>query len=573
MTKKIQSISRICAVSFLVLSLVSGNFLFAAANPTKQLEKGKALFAEQKDEEAMDLFIDVLVNGSRKESEEANKYINMIHNRIGGIQNPVTVDANFKEGEVKRLAPGEEYPLTSEEGENMLEQQTVADDTSVAQAAVDEAAIAAQQQAVEAAAAQEAAAAAKAAEEAEAAKAAEEADKSSSSFEDLTSPNALQARAIYSNEKLVSMSAAAIEKIKGTKGVRIYFRDNRVDAIDMNWNVIFQGNKFKPEALPLLDQIYALMALTQGAGYIILPPGSYTDDISLSGIRQAMALNSYFVHKGISSGKISYNMGLFDQEPPAKFANLDGISIVFDWDAELPASLPQAATVTKTPLLSLAVVPVDGEIDPALGQAFAIDFSVIETVTPIDNWLFQIVQHNADGKFYTVRQLEGFSPVYHQVLFNGRKGVVGPELACGKYTVALTAVDLKGQKKTLRRRVNVKCAAPKPVEPAVDEANICPKCNYKTPRLWVKPGRTMGAPAAVVEPVEPVAAQPDLVDPLAAGDSYTDVPAGSYTEGDTYTDMPAYTDSNVAPAPAADGLAAPSGANNGYPADMPYEEF
>lgn len=573
MTKTIQSISRFFVVSFLLLSLVSGNFLFAAASPAKQLEKGKALYAQNKDDAAMDYFIDVLVNGSRKESDEANKYINMIHNRIGGIQNPVEVDVNFKEGEVQRLAPGEEYSLTSEEGEFNLEKQTVAGDDSQAQPFVaqeDINAIDAQEEIVY-----------------EEEPAPEE--KNSSSFVDLTAPDALQARAIYSQEKLDNLIASSVEKIKGTKGVRIYFRDRRIDAIDMDWNVVFQGSKFKPEAMPLLDDIYALMALTQGAGYVILPPGSYTDDIALSGIRQAMALNSFFVHKGISSGKISYNMGLFDQEPPAKFSNLDGISIVFDWDAELPASLPQAAATTKTPLLSLAVVPVNNEIDPALGQAFAIDFSVIETVSPLDNWLFQIVQHNADGKFYTVRRVEGFSPVYHQLLWNARKGIIGPELACGKYTVALTAVDMKGQKKTLRRRLTVKCPEIKPVVEEVDEATICKKCNYKTARLWTKPGRTM---SVVSQPVAEVApAQPELVDPYAsASDTYTDTaaytegPAGTYTDTmpmdaytqgvpAAYTDAPAaYTDPYAAQQPAPAAMQQPAAATDN-PYDMPYDEI
>ena len=51
----------------------------------------------------MDYFIDVLVNGNSEEVAEANKYIDLIHNRIGGIQAPVEVDVNFKEGEVKTL--------------------------------------------------------------------------------------------------------------------------------------------------------------------------------------------------------------------------------------------------------------------------------------------------------------------------------------------------------------------------------------------------------------------------------------------------------------------------------------
>ena len=83
-------------------SLVSGNFVFAAS-PAKQLAKGISLYEKNKTEEAMDYFIEVLVSGNKEQVAEANKYVELIHNRIGGIQTPVEVDVHFKEGEVKSL--------------------------------------------------------------------------------------------------------------------------------------------------------------------------------------------------------------------------------------------------------------------------------------------------------------------------------------------------------------------------------------------------------------------------------------------------------------------------------------
>ena len=308
------------------------------------------------------------------------------------------------------------------------------------------------------------------------------------------------------------MTAAAIEKINAAKGVHLYFRDNMPDALDIDADVLFDGNKFRPEALPLLNSIYEMLALVQGAGYVILPPGSYTDDVTLAGIRQAMALNSYFVNRGISQGKLHYNLGLADQEPPARFANLNGLSIVFDYTAKLPTRMEKNEGNEKAPLLSMAIVPQCHAIDRSLGEAYAVDFSVLETVNPIDNWLLQVVQHGRDGNYYVVRQLEGFTPVYHQILWNGRKGIIGPELPCGKYTLVLTATDLKGQKQTLRRRVIVKCSAQKKTSSAscttsacqtkVTGDELCPSCNYKTDRLWTKPTRTMATHEIAEQPVE-----------------------------------------------------------------------
>ena len=145
----------------------------------------------------------------------------------------------------------------------------------------------------------------------------------------------------------------------------------------------------------------------------------------------------------------------------------------------------------------MAIVPLCHAIDRSLGEAFAIDFSVLETVNPLANWVLQVVQHGHDGKFYIVRQLEGFAPVYHQILFNGRKGIIGPELPCGKYTLVLTGTDLKGKKQTLRRRVIVKCSEQKKActdnSCGAAKTKTADNLDYKAARLWVKPGRTMRA--------------------------------------------------------------------------------
>ena len=609
--------------ALLTLSLLTGGTaLFAASSSAKQLEKGIQLYQANQDEAAMDYLIDVLVNGSRAEVEEANKYINLIHNRMGGIQDPVEVDVNFKEGEARRLQPGQdpavlEAQMNAENApiENYLDSEGLtytAEQDAVAMKGQEEAEmLAAQEQARQQALLQQQAQQraleaqmrskdrqvqeADVIVEAPGQSTQQETVSTGSTFTDLSTPSALKARQIYTSQKLDSMKKAAIAKLEKAEGVRVYFRDGLPDAIDIDSDVLFNGYKFRPEAMPLLDEIYTLMALTQGAGYVILPPGSYTDNITLAGIRQAMALNSFLVHKGLSSGKLSYNMGLFDQEPPAKFANLDGVSIVFDFDSELPASMPQAASVSKLPLLSMAVVPVSNEIDPAAGEAFAIDFSVIETAETIDNWLFQVVQHAANGGYYVVRQLEGFSPVYHQLVWNGRKGIIGPELACGTYTLALTATDVMGGKRTIRRQIEVACTNAQPAQKATASTQD-KKLNYKTARLWNKPARIMkSAPAQQAEPeiVDPFATEntatqaadayamqnSGVTDPYAAyGAGTTDpyaVPAASAQGGVTnpYAAPAAQggvTNPYAAQQPAA-GQAPAQGVTNPY--DMPYEEY
>ncbi len=363
----------------------------------------------------------------------------------------------------------------------------------------------------------------------------------SSTFADLTSDAAVAARQLYTAQKIQTMMDETQSVLKDTPGVHLYMRaDGKPDAVDIDDGVLFQGNSFRPEALGTLNRLYELLALTQGAHYTILPAGSYTDDVTLSGIRQAMALKSYLVKRGISEGKLSYNMGLVDEEVPTKFSNLKGLSIVFDYDTTLPTRLLDNEEKETNPLLSMAIVPQCHAIDRSLGEAYVIDFSVLETMNPLDHWTLQVILHGRDGKYYVVRQLEGFAPVYHQILWNGRKGIIGPELPCGKYTIVLTGIDLKGNKQALRRRVVVKCAADVPLGSC--QAGTCAVAkttkntlqsttlDYKSARLWKKPGCIMRE-ATVPAKVEEVAASATITEQGQA--TQTAVQDNTYTHTKT----------------------------------------
>ena len=652
-------------VALLGFLLVNGTTVLAASS-AKQLEKGISLYNQNKDDKAMDYFIDVLVSGNEQEVATANRYIDLIHNRIGGIQTPVEVDVNFKEGEVKRLNEEaqeavrqaqadaqaaaeiaaqaeaakvqaakeaaaaqqqaalqavddqqkaltdwiEEQQLAQEEQaralqEEALKQADMANQEATAKVAAEQAAakgvVEENLAAIDATAAEMDAAIAEDLQNASALEArAEElapsaldeelaktnepsardamlttattATDASSTFADLTSPDAIKARELYTDQKIASMTQAAIKKINDAKGVQLYMRDEKPDALEIDPEVIFDKNNFRPSAQPLLNNIYELLALTQGSAYVILPPGSYTDDVTLSGIRQAMGLNSYLIKRGISQGKVHYNMGLVNEEPPARFANLHGLAVVFDYEDKLPTVMEKNENDEKAPLLSMAIVPLCHAIDRSLGEAFAIDFSVLETVNPLDNWVLQIVQHGHDGKFYIVRQLEGFAPVYHQILFNGRKGIIGPELPCGKYTLVLTGTDLKGKKQTLRRRVIVKCSEQKKActndSCGAAKKKTADNLDYKASRLWVKPGRTMRAE----ETVEQTTTTEETVQ---TGDTTTTTKTVTTTtiiEQDNGS-APASGDSALSALTPSDYPASLEALPDNNPYDMPYEDL
>ncbi len=635
-------------------SCMGGGLPLQAASAERQLQKGIEAYQKNNNDKALEYFVDVLMNGDNEQVAQANRYIEAIHNNMGGIKTPVEVNVNFPDQPTQTLIDrtdnlanygvekldtlaGEE--LSVPQGPKTLTQQIEerqlagylddgAEPVSAQQGALLDTATVLQEQNVNGvqttqqdvkAVNQQLQQESKAAVQnqvpvpqeksmadglvsdassvsvpapvsasgsdlvkqepiAQQAVVQPENLETASVFADLTTPSAIEARNLYTTQKLQSMTQEVVSSLTATPGVHLYLReDGRPDAIDVDDEVLFHQNTFRTEALPTLNNIYELMALTQNATYVILPEGSYTDDVTLPGIRQAMALHSYLVKRGISQGKLSYNMGLVDQEVPAQFSNLKGLSVVFDYDAKLPTRLLDNQNNETTPLLSMAIVPPCKAIDRTLGEAFAIDFSVLETLEPLDNWSLQVIQHGRDGNYYVVRQLEGFAPVYHQILWNGRKGIIGPELPCGKYTVVLNAVDAKGSKQTLRRRLVVKCNAAR--EFGSCEKGTCAvkeketsALNYQATRLWKKPGRTM----PVSKPQVPVQAVEDqqVQEQSTASNTYTVTKTVSniVTEDNTPVAGAVSSSQEYAPMPVNAGGYAPVEGAATNPYDMPYEE-
>ena len=245
------------------------------------------------------------------------------------------------------------------------------------------------------------------------------------------------------------------------------------------------------------------MILENSPTYFVLPEGSYTDEVTLQGVRQAVALNSYLINRGISSSKMKLNMGLTTQEPPEKFSSLAGISIVFDYEGESTLKL-RLTEKNLPPVLSLAIYPFK-EITPALDETFVIDFSVIEATAPILKWSLQIVHHAADGHYYVVKQLSGADALTYQLFWNGRKRYFGQTLPAGKYTVVLQATDKEGRERILKRQLILKEAPvqEKPVKKTEsevakaesektaksDQAMKDKNLDYNQKRLWTKPGK------------------------------------------------------------------------------------
>lgn len=501
---------------FVALSLC---FVFTAAYAASlsvedKLNKGKALYEEGKYDDAMDNFIDVFVSGNPEQISEANEYVNLIHFKRGGVEAPKQVP--YDESLEKSRETGHEGKVLFDSRKAGEETEAVKEAKKPVAQAQEQAQAQTQPQLQAAAPQQEGANVAEPVIYTPEGTPVEDNKRVEKIVAESTMPEgddeevkALRRESI--NAQVDAMTNSVLEKLNSYKGINVYMRGGMVDAIDMESSAIFadDGVTFKPEAKEILDEVYSLMILSGTPSFVLLPPGSYTDSVSIQGVRQTVALNSYLINMGVSTAKLSFNMGLTTEQPPAKFSDLDGISIVFDYTAKpnLKLKFPEKNT---PPVLSLGLYPFRS-ITPDMDEGMVVDFSVVESFAKVADWTLQIVQHAKDGKYYVVRQLSASGPVYRQIFWNGKKQYFGQILPIGNYTIILRAKDVDGREKIVRRKVELlqtKKAEAKPAKTAkgakAAAAGENSKLDYTKKRLWSKPEaiRKSGADTLADVPAE-----------------------------------------------------------------------
>ena len=475
--------SRLTKYAMMAFSLC---FVFTAVyaaqmTAEEKLNKGKMLYEEGKYDDAMDNFIDVFVQGNPEQISEANEYVNMIHFKRGGVEPPkkVPYDAEL-----------EKSRETGHEGKILFDSRAGKDAEGYGEP-VKEA-----KKPVGASVKQGTDAPAPVAEPTIYRPEGYEKEKSAdrivvkSSMPEGEDAEVKAMRKDSVNAQIAEMTEAVLAELNTHKGINVYMRGGMIDAIDMESDVIFEddGITFKKSAKEILEQVYSLMILSGTPSFVLLPPGSYSDNVSIQGVRQTVALNSYLINMGISSAKLNFNMGLTTEEPPAKFSDLEGISIVFDYTAKPNLKL-KSPERNLPPVLSLGLYPFR-TITPDEDEGMVVDFSVVQTSDKVADWTLQIIQHGKDGKYYVVRQVSGKGPIYRQIFWNGKKQYFGQILPLGSYTIILRATDTEGREKVVRRKVELLESAAqkeKAAKAAKQPAAREPKLDYTKERLWTKP--------------------------------------------------------------------------------------
>lgn len=382
----------------------------------REMTQAIRLYRENRFNDAMDGFLDIMVTGTPSEKAVANDYINRINQRFGGMDD----------------SSGEEIPDEERaEYHGMQAKPSAAADDS----------------------------------------------KSGKYYtpSDFTedgrygsTPNNVDDEALVGNvkqqrrvvmakridRKISEMRRMALLRLNKVRGVQVYMNGERPEAVSIDPDVIFsKGMNFKTGIDNVLEDISTVMYTLGKATFLILPEGIYAGDTKIVDMRRAMAVNSYFSRKGIAAARMSVNLNISSQELPAKFKNIPGIGILFYYDKPINTVITAQSETDNPPQITLGVS--DDAIDPVKNDGTIVEFAVQETGAHISFWKFQLLYYDTQRKLHVVQDATGETSAYHQVFWNGREDFFGEPYPPGKYIAVVAAADIVGRERIVRRPITI----------------------------------------------------------------------------------------------------------------------
>ncbi len=377
---------------------------------SRDMSQAVRLYRENRYNDAMDKFLDILVTGTPSEKAIANDYINRINQRFGAVD-----DSSMDTPPEDRIA----YPGTPS-------RMTPSDSTDKRADSRDY-----------------------------------YADSPDSSNDRLVGNVQQERRAVMAQRigrKISDIRKLALIRLNKIRGVQVFMNGELPEAVSIDPDVIFTKEmNFRPDVDVILGDLSTVMYTLGKANFLILPEGIYAGDTKIVDMRRAMSVNSYFTRKGISTARMSVNLNITSHELPAKFKNIPGIGILFYYDKPIVTVNAAQADSDNPPLITVGVSAES--FDPAKNDGTIIEFSVMQTGAKISFWKFQLLYYDAQRRLHVVQDATGDDSAYHQVFWNGREDFFGESYPAGKYIAVVAAADVVGRERIVRRPITIIGAA------------------------------------------------------------------------------------------------------------------
>ncbi len=387
------------AVFFAALLLAAGSISILNSQTgggpspmSRTMEQAMRLYQEGEDNEAMDRFMNILVKGTPSEKAIANDYISRITNRISSVASSIP---GAPPADEERAIVGQQKPAPAPK-------QSKPEEASAAPAA---------------------------------------------SEEDAEDQRQAVSRRI--SQKISAMRAGLLKRFNSVEAVKIYMAAPMPRAISLDPKYFFSSDTvFKAEAGPALADLAGLVFTLGKAAVTIIPEGTLEEDVKIKAIRQAIALNSYLVSRGLSQSRISVNLIKSDMKFPSELGNPGGLILLLDYDKEPKLSEPEGAR-SEAPRVSLGIYPTSLSTDS--GDGSIVEFSVFKPLSGDVSWRLEVFALRPDSALSPLQKVEDVGPLCRQTFWNGRKNLAGEAYPPGKYMFSITASDEQGRESNLRR--------------------------------------------------------------------------------------------------------------------------
>jgi|GEM_PF-3678012 len=497
---------RICRSAALILLFLLGASFCRAAGALQEtrvrspLQLAVRFYQEGNYQESLDRFMDILMTGTSQERSVANDYINRITRRVNasesntdnmdsyfppeddenpparltgksGIAKPAVVTTESKGGSPAVYASGPRDEKTREAGKKPPSAAGEKKGESEKRPSVPETSPAASAQARESA---------KQKTEAELFSAAGMAP----ALEAADSYGGDEARrkadmAAQIERKLKAIRDSMVAYLSRSEGVQIIMNGDIPEAVNIDPETIFSSTAtFKPNADVRLSAVAGLMFAMGKANFTVTPFGFSAGDNEIVDMRRAIAMQSYFLQKGVSAARLTLDLDAFSREGlPRKFRELGGVGVIFDYGRKPALRSPSDASEHVPLAMTLGVFP--SAFEPDRGQGAIIELSALDTSVRVDKWRVQIYRYDPSRTLSVVQESSGSGPAYHQIYWNGRRNFFGRTLPYGKYLCLLSALGSDGRERSLRQAIT-----------------LIPPKGWKGAQDGVPSAKKSGAPAA-----------------------------------------------------------------------------
>jgi len=256
------------------------------------------------------------------------------------------------------------------------------------------------------------------------------------------------------SSKITLMRRDLLLELGKTDAVKIYMGDGMPKAITLDPNFFFANEStFRAGTDKQLNALAGLVFTLGKANCLILPEGSAEGDVKIKSIRRAIALNSYFESRGVSKSRLEVNLTGSDVRFPKELTNISGVIILFDYDKQ-PRLKDLEDMQTKGPKVSLGIYPTAIAVNNNEGSI--VEFAAFESPIGIPTWKFQVYEIQKDGSRLLLQEISGTGQQYNQSFWNGRKKFFGAAYPSGKYMFMVTAADTEGRETSLSRLLVIK---------------------------------------------------------------------------------------------------------------------